>query len=102
MLGMLWSGVASFLMMHGRVHLGVPVGGYMATAMRHHHWLLISSHLILFIAGGTSVLALAVADCCHERDAASLFLALWVLGTFLFTVVLYCTIISASVSLRLC
>ncbi len=42
MLGLLWSGVASYLMMHGRVHLGVPVGGYMATAMRHHHWLLMA------------------------------------------------------------
>src|SRR5437868_13822376 len=43
MLGLLWSGVASYLMMHGRVHLGVPVGGYMATAMRRHHCLLIRS-----------------------------------------------------------
>jgi Dolichyl-phosphate-mannose-protein mannosyltransferase len=97
MLGMLWSGVASYLMMHGRVHLGVPVGGYMASAMRHHHWLLISSHLILFIAGGTSVLALAVADYWHERDAASLFLALWVLGTFVFTAFLNWTINARSV-----
>ena len=96
-LGLLWSGVASYLMMHGRVHLGVPVGGYMATAMRHHHWLLISSHLILFIAGGTSVLALAVADYWHERDAASLFLALWVLGTFVFTAFLNWTINARSV-----
>src|SRR5438046_6433120 len=92
MLGLLWSGVASYLMMHGRVHLGVPAGGYMATAMRHHHWLLISSHLILFIAGGTSVLALAVADYWHARAAASMFLALWVLGTFVFTAFLNGTI----------
>src|SRR6266699_2596826 len=84
-LGMLWSGLSSLLIMRGWVGLGVPVGGPMAFITRHHHWFLISSHLILFIAGGTSVLALAVADYWHERDAASLFLALWVLGTFVLT-----------------
>ena len=96
-LGMLWSGLASLLIMRGWVGLGVPVGGPMAFITRHHHWFLISSHLILFIAGGTSVLALAVADYWHERDAASLFLALWVLGTFVFTAFLNWTINARSV-----
>jgi len=96
-LGMLWSGLASLLIMRGWVGLGVPVGGPMAFIMRHHHWLLISSHLILFIAGGTSVLALAITDYWQERDADSLFLALWVVGTFVFTAFLNWTINARSV-----
>src|SRR5438552_11747994 len=67
------------------VGLGLPLGGPMSSALRHLHWPLISIHLILFVAGGTSILALAVADYWRERDADSLFLASWVVGTFLFT-----------------
>src|SRR5207245_8866420 len=94
---MLWSGLASLLIMRGWVGLVFPVGGPMAFITRHHHWFLISSHLILFIAGGTSVLALAVADYWHERDATSLFLALWVLGTCVFTAFLNWTMHSLCV-----
>ena len=97
MLGMLWSGLASFLIMRRLVGLGLPLGGPMASALRHHHWPLISIHLILFVAGGTSILALAVADYWRERDADSLFLASWVVGTFLFTAFVNWTINARSV-----
>jgi 4-amino-4-deoxy-L-arabinose transferase-like glycosyltransferase len=40
--------------------------------------------LACFIAGGISVLALAVSDLWQRRDADSVFLAAWVLGTFVF------------------
>jgi dolichyl-phosphate-mannose-protein mannosyltransferase len=97
MIGVFWSGLATRLMTRRLVGLGVPLGGPVAVALRHHHWPLISLHLILFTAGGTSVLALAAADYWRERDADSLFLALWVVGTFVFTAFLNWTINARSV-----
>ncbi len=85
MIGVFCSALATWLIMRRLVGLGVPLGGPVAVGLRHHHWLLISIHLILFIAGGISVLALAASDYWHERDADSLFLASWVVGTFVFT-----------------
>ncbi|MGA8151580.1 MAG: glycosyltransferase family 39 protein [Terriglobales bacterium] len=59
-------------------------------------WVNLSTHIIhlgpagiqlaLFVAGGISLLALAVSDAWTHRDADSLFLTLWVLGTFVFAV----------------
>jgi hypothetical protein len=92
MIGVLCSGLATRLMTHRLVGLGLPLGGPVAVALRHHHWPLISLHLIFFIAGGISVLALAAADYWHERDADSLLLAMWVVGTFVFTAFLNWTI----------
>jgi len=92
MIGVSCSGLATLLIMRRLVGLGLPLGGTVAVALRHHHWPLISIHLILFIAGGISVLALAAADYWHERDADSLFLASWVVGTFAFTAFLNWTI----------
>jgi 4-amino-4-deoxy-L-arabinose transferase-like glycosyltransferase len=39
----------------------------------------------IFVAGGLSLLGLALADWRRRRDADSAFLGLWVLGTFVFT-----------------
>ncbi|HEY2081716.1 MAG TPA: glycosyltransferase family 39 protein [Verrucomicrobiae bacterium] len=41
--------------------------------------------ILLWALGGFSVLALAIADFYRRRDADSLLLACWVLGTFIFT-----------------
>jgi 4-amino-4-deoxy-L-arabinose transferase-like glycosyltransferase len=41
--------------------------------------------ILLWAAGGVSVLALAIVDFNRRRDADSLLLACWVLGTFIFT-----------------
>ena len=84
-IGLLCSGAAAWLMIRGLVRLGVLLGSPLAFVMRHPHKLLIGVHLIFFVAGGISVLALAVADYWRERDANSLFLGLWVLGTFVFS-----------------
>src|SRR5207244_12338532 len=89
---MQWARIASLMIMSRWVGLSITVRGPMAFITRHHHWFLISSHLILFIAGGTSVLTLAIADYWQERGADSLFLALWVVGTSLFTAFLNWTI----------
>jgi 4-amino-4-deoxy-L-arabinose transferase-like glycosyltransferase len=40
--------------------------------------------MVFWAAGGIGVLALAVADLLHHRNATSALLALWILGTFLF------------------
>ncbi|MCU1269989.1 MAG: hypothetical protein JWN74_1283 [Acidobacteriaceae bacterium] len=91
------SGVAAVLIMRGLVRLGVTAGSPLAFAARNDHWVIISVQLVLFIAGGVSTLALAVADYRRERDADSLFLLLWVVGTFWFTAYLNWTINARSV-----
>jgi len=48
-------------------------------------WKIVGPQLALHVAAGVCVLALAVADLHKQRDADSLFLALWVFGTFVFT-----------------
>ena len=61
------------------------------------HWGIIGPQLVLFVASGLSVLALAAVDLWKLRDADSLLLALWVLGTFLFTAFLNWTVNARSV-----
>ncbi|MEK7779876.1 MAG: glycosyltransferase family 39 protein [Verrucomicrobiota bacterium] len=46
--------------------------------------LFIEFQIIFWAIGGASILALAIADLLHRRDADSWLLVLWVLGTFLF------------------
>src|SRR3989454_5483769 len=89
---LLCSRLAALLVMRRLVGLGVAAGLPQVSAVRNEHWLIISIQLVLFISGGISVLALAAADYWHERDADSLFLASWVVGTFLFTAFLNWTI----------
>jgi len=97
LIAMLSSGVAAVFIMSGLMRLGVTAGSPLAFAARNEHWAIISAHLVLFIAGGVSTLALAIADYRRERDADSLFLLLWVAGTFWFTAYLNWTINARSV-----
>jgi 4-amino-4-deoxy-L-arabinose transferase-like glycosyltransferase len=46
--------------------------------------LLLEAQIVFWAAGGTLVLALAIADIRERRDAEGWLLGLWVLGTFLF------------------
>ena len=91
------SGAAGFLIMRGLVRLGVGTGSAAAVAARHEHWGTISAQLVLFIAGGISCLALAISDYRRERDAESLFLLLWVGGSFWFAAFLNWTINARSI-----
>ena len=75
------STIAAFLISSGRIALGEMLWPYDF----YGHWLLVGSELMLFIAGGLSVLALAFADAWKRKDADSLLLMLWVAGTFIFT-----------------
>ncbi len=55
------------------------------------------AQIILWAFGGMSVLALAVADVWRHRDACSWLLALWVVGTFIFTAALNWTVNGRSI-----
>lgn len=75
-IGLLASALAGLSVAAGWVHLSTHVT----------HWSLVEIQLALFVAGGISLLALAVIDAWTHRDADSAFLTLWVLGTFVFAV----------------
>jgi hypothetical protein len=75
------SALAGFLISTGRINLGETLG----PSDFYRHWFLVGVQLTLFIAAGVSVMALAAADAWKCREADSLLLMLWVLGTFIFT-----------------
>lgn len=78
----LWGGLVSGLFalafFFGWIHLG--------DTWLHAHRGRISVQLFFYVAGGLSILSLAVADFWKRRDAA-LLLGLWIFGTMLFAVV---------------
>lgn len=82
--GAVLSGIAAAAIISGWVNLGLQVGGDPALAVRRQLWLPLTIELSLCIAGGVSVLGLAAADYWKERSPDSLFLTLWVVGTFAF------------------
>jgi hypothetical protein len=55
------------------------------------------AHLTVFIAGGIFTLALAILDFWRNRDADSLLLSAWVIGTFFFVAILNWTVNARSV-----
>ncbi len=73
--------LAGFLISTGRIGLGETLG----PSDFYRHWFLVGIQLSLFIAAGFSVMALAAADTWKRKNAESLLLMLWVLGTFIFT-----------------
>jgi hypothetical protein len=75
------SALAGFLISTGRIGLGETLG----PSDFYRHWFLVGIQLMLFIAAGFSVMALAAEDTWKCRDADSLLLMLWVFGTFVFT-----------------
>jgi hypothetical protein len=82
-----WSRRAIFLgaAAAGIAGLAVGMGGWnMPPSIAPDHRNVLSLQLALFIAGGMSALALAVADWRRNRDAKSVLLLLWVLGTWVF------------------
>jgi 4-amino-4-deoxy-L-arabinose transferase-like glycosyltransferase len=75
------SGIAGLLVSRGRIGLGEMLWPFDF----YRHWFLVGVQLTLFIAAGFSVLVLAAADAWKRKDADSLLLMLWVVGTFVFT-----------------
>jgi hypothetical protein len=75
------SALAGFLISTGGIGLGETLG----TPDFYEHWFAIGIQSTLFIAAGISVVAMGAADTWKRKDADSLLLLLWVLGTFIFT-----------------
>ena len=73
----------AFFLFNGRVNLEKS---YLDSEWILKHWALVNSQMLIYIAGGVSLLALAVSDFWKKRTAASLLLLLWVVGTFCFAI----------------
>jgi 4-amino-4-deoxy-L-arabinose transferase-like glycosyltransferase len=80
LMGAAFSGLAGLLIGRGWVNLGESV----VLRDYHEHGVLVGIEAAFFIGGGLSILGLAVADLWKSRDADSVLLAAWVLGTFFF------------------
>jgi 4-amino-4-deoxy-L-arabinose transferase-like glycosyltransferase len=89
----LLSAIASASIVYGGLSLGLRIGG--PEAERSH--VLTGIELALFIAGGVSLLALAIRSIWKERLAGPVLLSLWVLGTFLFAAFVNYTVNARSV-----
>ncbi len=66
----------------GRNWINLGAGGVFY--VYQSHWVLVSVEAGFFIAGGLSILGMAVEDVWKRKDAESILLAAWVLGTFFF------------------
>jgi len=88
-LGAICSGILGFFFFQGWVYLGTI---YTYENWLHQHRLSISTQLFFHVAGGISILALALADLRKRKDSASLLLLLWVLGTLFFAIVVNWTV----------
>lgn len=90
-IGCLAAGIISWAMMAGWLDMGLQTGRGL-----QHKWLT-GAHLLLYIAGGLFLLALALRDLAQRRDAGSLFLGLWLGGTFFFAAIVNYTVNARSV-----
>jgi hypothetical protein len=77
-IGIVVGGIVSWAVVAGWIDMGLRVGHG-----PDNPWLT-GVQLLFCIAGGFSILGLAVKDLAQKRDAESLFLGLWVGGTFFF------------------
>jgi hypothetical protein len=66
------------------VVIGEHAGGQEAVTAAGQYGVLITSQVILCIAGGISLLALAIVEFWEAQTADALFLTLWIAGTFFF------------------
>jgi len=78
---------------------GIPhvVGFELVQQAVESHWLLLTPQFTLCFAAGLSILAASIADYWREQSAESLFLLLWVLGTFVFAAYLNWTVNARSI-----
>ena len=88
-IGAIASGLAAFCVGHGWIAFKTHVAQQNGTLV----WI----ELAFFVAGGISLLALAVGDWWKQRDAESSLLTLWVLGTLVFAVYVNWTVNGRSI-----
>ena len=94
LVGGVLSALLGFSFFRGWIHLG-PY--YANENWMYQHLALVSSQMFFYLAGGISVLALALADLRKKRDAASVLLFLWVAGTLVFAVFLNWVVTARSI-----
>lgn len=92
-IGIVISGFAALAVVMGWINMGLQIGGGLSE--RFH--LLTGIQLFLCVGGGLALLALAIRDFGKHRDADSLFLCLWIVGTFLFAAFVNYTVNARSV-----
>jgi len=68
----------------GWIDLGSSPQAQQVAKAIHEQWRAVGLELTLTIGAGIAILSIAIADLRKRRDADSLFLSLWVLGTFIF------------------
>jgi 4-amino-4-deoxy-L-arabinose transferase-like glycosyltransferase len=95
-IGLLLGGVGGLALARGWVALG-PYSEEIVGASLHAHWIITGIQLTIAIAGGIAALWMALAELRNWRDADSVFLALWVVGTFIFAAFVNWTINARSV-----
>jgi len=66
------------------VTIGMHAGGIESLTADGQYGVLITTQLILCLAGGISILGLSAVDFWEEQNADALFLAMWIMGTFFF------------------
>jgi 4-amino-4-deoxy-L-arabinose transferase-like glycosyltransferase len=94
LVGGILSALLGFSFFRGWINLGP----YYANAnWVYEHMALVSSQMFVYLAGGISVLGLAIVDLRKKRDAASLLLFLWVAGTLVFAVFLNWVVTARSI-----
>ncbi|HKD01281.1 MAG TPA: glycosyltransferase family 39 protein [Terriglobales bacterium] len=71
------------------ITLGAPIP--------REYWGPVSLQLAFFLAAGIAVFALTVSDLRRHRDADSIFLALWIVGTFIFSTFINWTVNARSI-----
>jgi 4-amino-4-deoxy-L-arabinose transferase-like glycosyltransferase len=84
LIGAAFAALAGLAIGRGWINLGAPAA--------HGNWTLVSAQLTCYIAGAISIFALAIVDFRERQDADSLFLGLWIFGTFVFAAFLNWTI----------
>ena len=94
--GLLLGGLAGFGLARGWVGLG-PYSEVIVRQSLRAHWASSGLQLTFTIAAGLAVLWLAVSELRRWKDANSLFLSLWVVGTFIFLAFVNWTINARSV-----
>jgi 4-amino-4-deoxy-L-arabinose transferase-like glycosyltransferase len=94
--GLLFGGLCGLALMRGWVSFG-PYAEELVRQSLNTHSLTTGIQLTLAIAAGTAVLWIGCAELRRWRDSDSLFLGLWVLGTFVFAAFLNWTINARSI-----
>jgi 4-amino-4-deoxy-L-arabinose transferase-like glycosyltransferase len=94
LVGAVVSALLALAFYRGWLNLGTA---YESQGWAHDHLAWVSTQLLVYVAGGICILALAVTDWWKHKDAASLLLLLWVFGTMVFTIFLNWVITARSI-----